>query len=258
MKGIRALALLAVAGTVAAGCSATTHGTGFGPTYTTVSGLAAQLSHATTQLETVQGSLHLSAGPVDETGTFSETVDAGNVNALDAKYTVKAQGNTVNVHVIIVDDTLYVDRGRNGKPWVIATPDSSDPVVAQLAENIQGTLSQSGMNQYVTMVSAGQDLKVVGIDSVDGVRCVHYHVSIDTRSAAKKLPGEQGKQMQQAADAGVDTIPLEMWVDAQGRIPKLTDKVTTEQATATVELRMNHFNEKVSISAPPPDQVDQG
>jgi LppX/LprAFG-like lipoprotein len=252
------VAALAGALLVVAGCSTTTKGTGIGPAYTSVAGLGAALAHANAQLKSEQGSLHLSAGPIDETGTFSGKLDGGNVVELEARYTTTLQGNTTRLHMIIVGGTLYVERGQNGKPWVIATPDSPDPIVAELAKDISGTLTQSGVRQFVLMVAAAQNLKLVGQETVDGVSCMHYSLSVDTRSAAQKLPGTQGQQMQQAADAGVDTIPLNLWVDGQGLVRKVTDKVTTEQATAALELRLNRFDEDVHISAPPPSQIGSG
>lgn len=253
-------ATAAVGVVVLAGCASTTHGTGIGPAYTNLSGLAAQVSHAATQLTSVQGSLHLtsgSSGQLDETGNYSQTMRAGTVTALDSSYVVNVAGTTTNVRVIIVNGTIYVNRGQNGKPWVIATPQSSDPVAAQLAKTMPTILNESSVRYYVVLLGAGHDLHVLGAESVDGVACVHYHVDIDTRSAAKNLPGDQGQQLQQAADAGVDSIPLDLWIDAQGRPVKVSDKVSSEQASATVEVRMGHFNEVVHISAPPSDQISQ-
>lgn len=256
------VAALAGAVLAVAGCSTTTKGDGVGPVYTTVAGLAAALTHANAQLKSEQGSLHLvvAAGAVneDETGTFAGQLDGGTVVALEARYTVKAQGTTTRLHMIIVEGKLYVERGQNGKPWVVASPDSSDPVVAQLAKDIPGTLNQSGAHQYLVMLSVAQNLKMVGQETLDGVPCVHYSVSVDTRSAAKKLPGTQGQQMQQAADHGVDTIPLDLWIDGQGLARKVTDRVTTDQATASVELQASHFNEDVHISAPPASEISPG
>ena len=249
------VAALAGAVLVATGCSTTTKGNGIGPAYTAVAGLAAALAHANAQLKSEHGSLHLSAGPVDETGTFSGQLDGGNVVSLEARYTTRLQGNTVNLHMIIVGSKLYVERGRNGKPWVIAAPDSPDPLVAALAKDVPGTLTQSGVHQFVVMVSAAQNLKLVGEETVDGVSCMHYSLSVDTRAAARQLRGAQGQQLQQAADNGVDSIPLNLWVDGQSLVRKVTDLVTTEQASASVELRLSHFNEDVHITAPPPSQI---
>ncbi len=229
---------------------------GFGPVYTTVAGLAARLAKGTDDLSTVRGTLHVHAGPLEQTSTFSERLANGNVTAMDDTVSTTYQSNNTELHLITVGTKLYVDRsGNSAKPWVVATPDSSDPVVAQLAQNINDTLGQAGMHQYVTMVSSARELNLVGPDTIDGVPCAHYALSIDTRTAASKLPGSQGKQMQQAIDAGVDSIPMEIWVDAKGRSIKLSDKVTAEGATASIELAMSHFDEQVSISAPSPETM---
>ncbi len=231
-------------------------GHGFGPVFTTVSGLAAQATKASDGITSVRGTLRLKSGPIDQTSTFSEQLSRGRVTAIDDRISTIYQGKTTPLHLIIADGKVYVDRsGQGGKPWIIATRDSPDPVVANLAENIDATLDQSGMHGYVVMVSVGQNLRLVGPDTVDGTPCVHYHLLIDTRVAAQKLPAVLGRQMQQAVDAGVDSIPLDLWVDATGRSVKLTDQVTAGAQSATLDLRLNHFNEPVSIDAPPPDQI---
>lgn len=246
----------AMALTALAGCARSTQGHGFGPVYTTVAGLGAQMTKGSSQLTSYRGTLHLEAGALKQNSTFSSTLAQGTVTALDDQINTLAQGVTVKIHVIITDGKVYVDRsGQSGKPWVIATPDSSDPVVSTLASNVQATLSQSGMQQYLVLVAAGRDLSPVGPETVDGVACTHYKLTVDTQAAAKKLPGQQGEQMQRAADAGVATIPLEIWIDSQGRAVRLTDKLTAQGTTASIELRLGHFNEPITIEAPPPDQV---
>lgn len=240
-------------------CSTSTHGRGFGPVYTTVSGLGAQMTRGSSQLTSVRGTLHLEAGPLKQDSTYASTLSHGAVTALDDRIDTAYQGRQVKLHVIIAGGKIYVDRsGRSDKPWVIATPDSSDPVVASLASNVQGTLSQSGMQQYLLMVSAARDLNVLGPEAVDGVPCTRYKLTVDTREAASKLPGSQGEQMQRTADAGVATIPLEVWVDSQGHALRLTDKVTAQGTTATIELRLGHFNEPMTIRPPAPDQIAGG
>ncbi len=293
-RGLTVFACAAIS-VAATSCSATQTGRGFGPVFTTVAGLAAQATKAGNDITSVRGTLRVKSGPLDQTSTFSEQLSRGRVTAFDDRISTIYQGNTTPLHLIIVDGKVYVDRsgqggkpwviatrdssdiyqgnttplhliivdgkvyvdrsGQGGKPWVIATRDSSDPVVANLAENVDGTLDQAGMHGYVLMVSVGQDLRLVGPDTVGGVPCVRYHLSVDARVAAQRLTGPQAEQMQQAVDAGVDTIPLDVWVDATGRTVRVTDHVTAGAQSATVDLRLNHFNEPMSIDAPPPDQI---
>jgi hypothetical protein len=258
MNRTRIAALAGAAAMVAAGCSTTTTGTGTGPVFTEVSGLAAQMSNGLAQVKTAQGRLHLTAGPVEQTSTFREAFSGGDVTALDDQVSTSVQGTITKLHVIYVDQKLYVDRGHDATPWVIATPGSSDRVVATLAASFKATLSQSGAQYYTTMTSAGHDLKVIGSDSVDGVPSMHYHLTVDPRVAVQKLPAEQAQQMQAAVDAGVDAIPVDVWVDGRGRPVRLTDEVSANGQTANVELRLNHFDQPITIQAPPADQIDQG
>ena len=258
MNRTRGVALTVVAIAAAAGCSTTTPGKGVGPAYTSVAGLAAQIAHSASQIKTAQGSLHLTSGPLNQHSTFNEVLAGGKVTAIDQKISTTLQGTTTDLHLIYVDQKLYVDRAQNGKPWVLASASSSDRIVAQLAESLPATLSQSGVYYYTVMVSSARDLKVIGPDSVDGVQSVHYHLTVDPRVMLEKLPEDQQQQVQQALDAGVDAIPIDLWVDAQGRSIKLTDSVTAQGQTANIDLRMNHFDEAPAIHAPPADQIDQG
>jgi hypothetical protein len=240
---------------VVAGCSTTTRGDGFGPASTTVDGLAAQITHGAVQIKTVQATLHVSSTALDQTSTFREQLTAGNVTAMDNKISTTARGTTNDLRLIYVDKTLYVDHAQNGKPWVIATPSSSDPVVSQLAETLPATLSSSSVRYYAVLASASKDLRLIGREAVDGVPCVHYALSIDPRVVVQKLPENQRQAMQQAIDAGVGTIPVDEWVDAQGRPVKVTDTVTAQGQTVKIDLRMSHFDEPITIDAPPANQI---
>ncbi|HEY7048154.1 MAG TPA: hypothetical protein VH373_13125 [Jatrophihabitantaceae bacterium] len=254
---VAALGAAAGAMVAVAGCSSATHGDGVGPAFTDVAGLGAQILHGVAGTKDAQGTLHLDAGPLTQTSTFGEQLSAGKVTAIDDKVETTLQGNTTNVHVIYVDQKVYVDHGQNGKQWVIASTDSSDPVVSQLAETLPQTLAESGPQYYATMVSAAHDLKVIGGEKINGASAVHYHLIVDPRAVVQKVPEGQREQMQQAIDAGVDQIPMDIWVDAQGRPVKLTDSVEAQGQTAHVEFELNHFDENLQIKPPPADQIGQ-
>lgn len=260
MNRTRVAALGAAAGALVAvaGCSSATHGDGVGPAYTDVAGLGAQLVHGAAQLKDATGTLHVDAGGLKQNSTFSEQFANGKVIAFDDQVETTLQGNTTKLHIIYVDQKLYIDRGQNGKQWVLASTESSDPVVAQLAQTLPATLAQSGPQYYAIMVSAAHDLKVVGGETVNGTPTIHYHLIVDPRVMVDKVPPDQRAQMQQAIDAGVDQIPLDEWVDDQGRPLKLTDTVTAQGQTADIDFRMTKFDSQLEIKAPPADQIGTG
>jgi len=239
------------------GTGVSTNGGGAGPVAPNVSGLAAQITHGSLNVKSAQGTLDVDAGPLTQTSTFRQLMSAGQITTFEDQIDTTFQGNKTKIHVIYVDKTIYIDRGQNGKPWIVAKPDSSDQVAAQLAQTFPQSLAQSGIKYYVVMVEAAHDLKFVGTEDVDGVPTNHYHFVVDPKVLVQKLPPDQAQQMQTAVDAGVDSVPADEWVDAQGRPVRVTDEVTAQGQTAKIDLRLNHYDEPVSIKAPPADQVDQ-
>jgi hypothetical protein len=238
------------------GTGVPTNGGGAGPVAPNVSGLAAQITHGSLNVKSAQGALDVDAGSLTQTSTFRQQMVNGQVTALDDLVDTTFQGNKTKIHVIYVDKTIYIDRGQNGKPWIVAKPDSSDEVAAQLAQTFPQSLAQSSIKYYAVMVEAAHDLKFVGTENVDGVPTNHYHFIVDPKVLVQKLPPDQAQQMQNAVNAGVDSVPADEWVDAQGRPVRVTDEVIAQGQTAKIDLRLNHYDEPISIKAPPADQIE--
>jgi hypothetical protein len=268
------VALIGVVCALAAGCTTVTKGSATGPGQASGSGqppgsgqpsptgnlseLSARIAHSSAQIKSVQGSLKIEAGPLSTDSTFRGLLGGGAVTAMDQQVNTTFQGTQTKVHLIYVNQKIYVDRGQNGKPWIVATPQSSDPVAAQLAQTLPASLTQYGGRYYVLMMSAGHDLSVVGPDTVGGVACTRYHLVVDPKAFVTKLPASQRGQMQAAIDAGVDSVPLDMWVDGQSRPVKIVVALSVQGQSATSEYQQNHFDEPVTITPPPADQIGTG
>lgn len=239
------------------GTGAPPDGGSAGPVAPNVSALAAQITHGSIKVKTAQGKLDVDAGPLTQTSTFRQQMADAQITTFEDQIDTTFQGNNTKIHVIYVDKTIYIDRGQNGKPWIIAKPDSSDQVAAQLAQTFPQSLAQSSIKYYAVMVESAHDLKFVGAESVDGVPTNHYHFIVDPKVLVQKLPPDQAQQMQNAVDAGVDSVPADEWVDAQGRPVRVTDEVTAQGQTAKIDLHLSHYDEPVTIKAPPANQVEQ-
>jgi len=269
MRRTGLVALIGVVCALAVGCTTVTKGSATGPGQASGSGqpsgpesptgnlseLSARIAHSSAQLKSVQGSLKLDAGPLTTDSTFRAMLGGGAVTGMDQQVNTSFQGTQTKVHLIYVNQKIYVDRGQNGKPWIVATPQSSDPVAAQLAQTLPASLTQYGGKYYVLMMSAGHDLSVVGPDTVAGVACTRYHLIVDPKAFVQKLPASQRAQMQAAIDAGVDSVPLDMWVDGQSRPVKTLVTLSVQGQSATSEYEQNHFDEPVTINPPPADQI---
>jgi hypothetical protein len=238
------------------GTGAPTNGGSAGPVAPNVSALAAQITHGSLTVKSAQGKLDVDAGPLSQTSTFRQQMANAQITTFEDQIDTTLNGNNTKIHLIYVDKTIYLDRGQNGKPWIIAKPDSSDPVAAQLAQTFPQSLAQSSIKYYAVMVESAHDLKFVGAETVDGVATNHYHFVVDPKVLVQKLPPDQAQQMQNAVNAGVDSVPADEWVDAQGRPARVTDEVTAQGQTAKIDLHLSHYDEPVAIKAPPASQVD--
>jgi hypothetical protein len=57
------------------------------------------------------------------------------------------------------------------------------------------------------------------------------------------------------AEAGVTKIPVDIWMDEQGRPQKLTEKTTVKGQVMFFDFRLSRLNEPITIAAPPASQV---
>ncbi|KEF08391.1 hypothetical protein ADK78_05565 [Kitasatospora aureofaciens] len=107
-----------------------------------------------------------------------------------------------------------------------------------------------------------KDVKKVGTETVDGTATTHYKVSVDVTQLAKDN-AQQAKQLR--AQLG-DRLPLDVWLDGQGRVrqEKVEVRPRTGQqgnsgarAAVTTTLKFSDFGTDVKVTAPPAkDTVD--
>ena len=111
---------------------------------------------------------------------------------------------------------------------------------------------------------AAADVKAVGTENVRGVKTTHYKATVDMNKAEASMTPEQRKSVDALkAKTGITTIPVEVWVDTQGRARKFWSRIDMTKASdasakvgsVTTTLEFYDFGSPVQIEAPPPDQV---
>jgi hypothetical protein len=166
-----------------------------------------------------------------------------------------------------------VSKLSNGKPWI-----SLD--LAKLSQQGDGSLQQlltDSPSDPSTVLGfmRGADTQVttVGPDTVDGVPTTHYDVVLDLDKAA----AGQDAQVQQSThsleqELGTHTLPAQVWLDAQGRLRKIsmnetlsTAAMSTPTATAGTKppgqisfqftATLSDFGVPVTVTAPPAAQT---
>lgn len=149
-----------------------------------------------------------------------------------------------------------------GKTWIKIDP-------GKLKEQQEGSSDGGQLNDpaqsfgYLKGVS-DKDVRKLGTESVGGTKTTHYRVNLDVDKLAEDAGGAQGKQLKQQLGADV---PLDVWLDGDGRMRQQKMKLTMKQsgsqsgapqkASVTTTLTFDDFGTDVNVEAPPAkDTVD--
>ena len=95
------------------------------------------------------------------------------------------------------------------------------------------------------------------LESVGGVDTTHYSVSANLDRAAKQASGSTRDALQGViSQSGVKTLPLDVWVDENGYIRKVSyDEHAGRRQAAKVTMELHDFGAPVAITAPPSNSV---
>ena len=201
-------------------------------------------------------------------GDFGTGVAAG---------TITLPNDVDPVDVVSTGDALYVHLPASyrmitsGKPWVKLDRAALTSLVGdQLGVmGSGGTIAPTDVLNYVKGVSG--DVQPVGTEQVRGTETTHYTANVDLTKVAAQLPAAAQNGGKQAATVVGQPVPADLWVDAQGRLRKLTLTIdaskikagpssggatrTLPTGTGTATFELYDFGANVTAKAPPADQV---
>ena len=247
--------VLVAAGVLLTGCnrSGWIEGAGAPATPSDAAGLAAFLKDGTASIRSAHLELEVDAAGNSIKGSGDETLKDGKAEAFDLTETIPGVGD---IRVLLVDGQTYVQlpAGLNpsDKPWLLISADSTNPVVQQLATSLQSVTSSSSLDQYTAFTQAAT-VTVVGPEQVDGADATHYALNVDVTKLPNDTPGRSD-----LLSAGLVKLPVDLWVDDHGRPVKVSEELTVQGQKVTTLVTLGNFDEDVTITAPPADQVATG
>ncbi|MFH8410647.1 hypothetical protein ACH4FX_38635 [Streptomyces sp. NPDC018019] len=197
-------------------------------------------------------------------GTNAEVRGSGVVDLAKGSSDLVLQTGNQQVHQRLVDGILYqqppaAQRKQlpQGKSW--------------LKVDLKKLLERSGAStQYedptasfnYTKGISDKDVKKVGTETVDGTSTTHYKVSVDVAELAK----DNTRQAKRLRDQLGDRLPLDIWLDGQGRLRQEKVEVkprtgrqgeTGARTTVSTTIKFGDFGTDVNVTAPPAkDTVD--
>jgi hypothetical protein len=149
-----------------------------------------------------------------------------------------------------------------GKRWVrLDLQDVADASGLDLGPLVQG--SQADPAQHLLWLSAlDPAVTRVAEEEIRGAPTIRYRAVVDLgRLEGQAPPGKKAEwsaYVQMLRERlGLELIPVEVWVDADGRVRRLAHELgfAGPGRTASVTTDLHDFGVAVNASAPPPGQV---
>jgi hypothetical protein len=152
-----------------------------------------------------------------------------------------------------------------GKTWIKG--DARD-----LSSADAGQLSQFGSfagtdprEAFGILKAVSGPIEVVGSEEIRGVETSHYRTTIDTARLEALVPADKRQSLggldQAAKQAGLTELPLDVWIDAEQRIAKLSVDLDAKQpgsdasVKASLVVELYDYGAPLDLELPPADQV---
>ena len=178
----------------------------------------------------------------------------------DWKLDAIKDGDLVYLHFPLIADQLPA-----GKTWVKGdVKDLSGADAGQLSQF--GSFAGTDPRDVFGMLEAvSGSIESVGTDEIRGVETSHYRATIDVSKLEQLVPAEQRQSLggidQAAAQAGLTGIPIEIWIDGDQQVRKLTFEIdakqpgTSQHVKASFDVELYDYGKPLEITLPPADQV---
>jgi hypothetical protein len=258
VRSIATAFALSAALTLAA-CTSTTSGSGktHGPSGsaaspTTSAALAALMESGISQVKSARIDLDVSISGQPLTGSGAEKLDSGKLVALDVTEHLPAGAGDIRIIVVNGDTYAKLPAALNstGKPYLRVTSDSSNPVIQQLSSSMDSALASASLGSVADFARAAKSFRFVGPATVRGVATTHYSIVVEIDKLPDDLPGKK-----ELLDGGVKSLPLELFIDKQGRPIQVTENADLQGQKIQTKVGVRAYDEPVTITAPPADQI---
>jgi hypothetical protein len=171
-----------------------------------------------------------------------------------------SQGLPGGARAILQGDTVYVKiealkqlLGAT-KPWIKVS--LNDVGGQDQVKQTLGQIQQFDLANVTKMVTASQDVKSVGTESVGGEDTTHYSGTFPVDAAVQQLPADKQEQARSNL-AELKDVKFDIWVGSDGLPRKLTLNGSRDGSTLNAALMFKGFNEAVNIEAPPADEIGE-
>ena len=152
-----------------------------------------------------------------------------------------------------------------GKTWIKGdAKDLSNADAGQL--NQFGAFAGTDPRDVFGLLKAvSGSIEAVGSEEIRGVETSHYRAVIDTAKIEQLVPEAQRQSLggldQSAKQAGLTELPLDIWIDAEQRVRKLSIELdakqpgTDQSVKAALVAELYDYGVPLDLELPPADEV---
>jgi hypothetical protein len=185
--------------------------------------------------------------------------------------TTKEAGKDVTAKVMYTPSAIYFSSPdmaamMGGKEWFkLSYSDLRTMGGSAYGKVLEQQLGQSqDPRQYLKLMVASQDLRVVGTESVNGAQATHYAGTIDTvksLSSTGRLTGlteSERKQLNdQMTSLGMKTMKADVWIDGDGWPRRIVQSGSSSKVGAfNLKIDFTDFGTPVNVTVPSASQVE--
>lgn len=181
-----------------------------------------------------------------------ETIEGGKTKDLSLTESIPQFGT---IKVIIVGSETFVQlppskRSPGAKPWSTVTASSSNPVLKALYQSLSMSRQIGSLDSTTLFVQAAGNLHLKDTEQLGGATVGHYSLVVQIDKLPDSFP-----QKSTLEQTGLHSIPVQLWVDTDGRVRKLSEQISVAGQHVNTDVTLGNFDASVHISAPPPSQV---
>jgi hypothetical protein len=278
----RSLAVLVAAAAVAAGCGPASTASKATPPTTTVARSDSQTAIAASAAATQEaGSARVDmrmrltglpqAGEVSGTGS-GVIAFADRRAQLAFRMSLPQAGMTLDMVERMVGPVLYIRSPmyaalNHGKPWIKLDLERAGRAQGLDLNALMNSQSSDPAQMLSYLEASSDSITRVGSGVVHGVTATHYHVVVDLAKAARNAPfsarpAVRRAVMRAAAMLGIRTLPVDVWIDADGLVRRESLRMPLRAPSLPAGLAMSFtmdlydFGVPVHVTAPPASQVE--
>jgi hypothetical protein len=116
------------------------------------------------------------------------------------------------------------------------------------AQKAAGLAGGPGVDEQLKQLSSLAGITKVGPETLDGVEVTHYSGTLDSKALASMMSGIG------AGASASPSVPVDLWIDAQGRMAQLRESLTmtvgSQSVAAVVSMKLSDWGIPISVTAP--------